>query len=91
MSPRRITDVDHLLSFEDGIKHATGETVNARRRTVRKFGKLKVIVIEETGEPTCQDGLLPQALLQLPLACSLPARTAAGLDLGDGGIHFYAL
>ena len=52
MTTRRITDVDRMLAHEDGIKRVLGETAKARRRTVRKFGRLEVIIVEETGEPT---------------------------------------
>lgn len=50
--PRRINDVDRMLAFEDNLKQVTGETVKARRRTVRQFGQLQVIIVEETGEHT---------------------------------------
>jgi len=52
MKPRRITSVDRLLAYEDDFKRVMGETKQARRRTVRQFGKLGVIIVEETGEPT---------------------------------------
>jgi len=50
--PRRITDVDRMLSFDDSLKRAIGETVKARRRTVRRFGRLEIVIVEETDEPT---------------------------------------
>lgn len=49
---RKINDVDRMLSFEDVVKRSTGKTSKARRRTVRKFGQLEVVVVEETDEPT---------------------------------------
>ena len=52
MTTRRITDVDRMLAHEDGIKRVLGETEKARRRTVRKFGRLEVVIVEETGEVT---------------------------------------
>jgi hypothetical protein len=52
MTTRRINEVDRMLSHEDGLKRVLGETVKARRRTVRRFGKLEVVIVEETGEPT---------------------------------------
>ncbi len=49
MTTRRITDVDRMLLFEDRL---TGETKKSRRRTVRRFGQLEVVVVEETDKPT---------------------------------------
>jgi hypothetical protein len=49
---RRITDVDRMLAFEDGINRTIDKPIKGRRRTVRKFGQLEVIVVEETGEST---------------------------------------
>jgi hypothetical protein len=50
--PRHINPVDRLLAHEDGIKRAIGETKKARRRTVRRFGRLEIVIVEESGEPT---------------------------------------
>ena len=52
MTTRRINEVDRMLAHEDGIKRVLGETKKARRRTVRKFGRLEVIIVEETDEQT---------------------------------------
>lgn len=49
---RPITSVDRMLAWSDGFEDAIGEPRRARRRTHRRFGKLDVVVVETTGEPT---------------------------------------
>lgn len=47
--PRPITPVDRMLSWSD---QATGDSPKARRRTHRRFGKLDLVIVERTDEPT---------------------------------------
>jgi hypothetical protein len=49
---RPLTAVDKLLAYGDSIDRALGETSKARRRTHRRFGKLDVVLVEQTDEPT---------------------------------------
>ena len=49
MKARPITAVDRMLSWSDQV---TGDSPKARRRTHRRFGKLDLVVVETTGEPT---------------------------------------
>ncbi len=50
--PRPITGVDRMLAHEDAVTRSLGDTVKARRRTRLQFGKLEVILVETTDEPT---------------------------------------
>ena len=50
--PRPITPVDRMLAWSDDAERAIGDEPKARRRTHRRFGKLDVVIIERTGEPT---------------------------------------
>lgn len=49
---RPITPVDRMLAWSDDMERTMGDVPKARRRTHRKFGKLDVVVVERTGEPT---------------------------------------
>jgi hypothetical protein len=49
MKTRPITAVDRMLSWAD---QTTGDSPKARRRTHYRFGKLDLVVIERTDEPT---------------------------------------
>lgn len=51
-SPRPLTAVDRALAYGDKLSLAIGETVKARRRTHYRFGRLDVVVVETTDEPT---------------------------------------
>ena len=50
--PLPITPVDRMLAWSDDAERAIGDEPKARRRTHRRFGKLDVVVVERTGEPT---------------------------------------
>ena len=50
--PRLITGVDRMLAWSDRADRALGEPAKSRRRTHLRFGKLDLIVVEVTGEPT---------------------------------------
>ena len=50
--PRPITDVDRVLAYDDKLALAIGDTVKARRRTHRRCGRIDVIIVETTDEPT---------------------------------------
>jgi len=52
MKSRPLTAVDRLLAYGDQLGRALGDTLKARRRTHRRFGKLDVVIVEQTGEPT---------------------------------------
>lgn len=52
MTARPITPVDRMLAWSDRVERAIGDEPKVRRRTHRRFGKLDVVVIERTGEPT---------------------------------------
>jgi hypothetical protein len=52
MKPRRITPIDRLLAWADRAEAAAGEAPKARRRTHHRAGKLDVVIVERTGEPT---------------------------------------
>lgn len=49
---RPITPVDRMLAWSDGVERAIGDEPKGRRRTHRRFGKLDLVVIERSGEPT---------------------------------------
>ena len=52
MKLRPITGADRALAHGDRLTRAIGDTVKPRRRTHFKFGKLEVVVVETSGEPT---------------------------------------
>jgi hypothetical protein len=50
---RPITDIDRMLAAGDRIDRAIGKPpTKDRRRTHLRFGKLVLVVVEQTGEPT---------------------------------------
>lgn len=53
MKSRPITDIDRMLAAGDRIDRAIGKPpTKDRRRTHLRFGKLVLVVVEQTGEPT---------------------------------------
>lgn len=54
MSARRITDVDRMLRWSDGLDKAIDPDApkRARRRHHRRIDGFDLVVVEETGKPT---------------------------------------